>query len=174
LPSVRLFLALECPDFDSGPLEHELNAKPAGSYHITLAFLGERPEAAGVAEAVAPACAGRLPLRLEYRGLGAFHSSRAARVAWVGVRGAGLTELAQAVRSAAQSQDRPFVGHVTLARFRPPRDIRPLLQRYSDCDCGSGTVEFVTLFRSTLQRGGAVHEPLFHIGGNGRAEAITV
>ena len=171
---MRLFLALECPGFDSGPLGHEPGAEPAGSYHVTLAFLGERPEAATVTETVAPACAGGLPLRLEYRGRGAFHSSRAARVAWVGVRGAGLAKLAQAVRDAAQSQDRPFVGHVTLARFRPPRDIRPLLQRYSDCNCGGGTVKFVTLFRSTLHRDGAVHEPLFHIDGNGRAEAITV
>ena len=171
---MRLFLALECPGFDSGPLERELGAKPAGSYHVTLAFLGERPDVAAVAEAAAPACTGRLPLALEYRGLGAFHSPKTARVAWVGVRGAGLAELAQALRFATGSQDRPFVGHVTLARFRPPRDVRKLVLRYGHRDCGSGSVERVTLFRSTLQRGGALHEPLFHIDGKGRAGAITV
>lgn len=171
---MRLFLALECPGFDAQPLERELGAQPSGSYHVTLAFLGERPDATAVAEAAAPACAGRLPLRLEYRGLGAFHSARAARVAWVGVRGAGLAELALALRFVTESQDRPFVGHVTLARFRPPRDLRELVRRYGDTDCGSGTVARVTLFRSTLQRGGALHEPLFHIDGDGRAGAITV
>ena len=171
---MRLFLALECPGFDARPLERELGAQPAGSYHVTLAFLGERPDAAAVAEAAAPACAGRLPLALEYRGLDAFHSPRAARVAWVGVRGAGLAELALALRGATASQDRPFVGHVTLARFRPPRDLRELVQRHGDADCGSGSVTRVTLFRSTLRQGGALHEPLFHIDGNGRAGAITV
>ena len=171
---MRLFLALECPGFDARPLERELGARPAGSYHVTLAFLGERPDGAAVTEAAVPACAGRLPLALEYRGLGAFHSPRAARVAWVSVRGAGLAELAQALREATASQDRPFVGHVTLARFRPPRDLRELVQRHGDADCGSGSVTRVTLFRSTLRQGGALHEPLFHIDGNGRAGAITV
>jgi 2'-5' RNA ligase len=171
---VRLFLALECPGFDARPLERELGAQPAGSYHVTLAFLGERPDATAVVKAAAPACTGRLPLALEYRGLDAFHSPRAARVAWVGVRGAGLAELALALRGATASQDRPFVGHVTLARFRPPRDLRELVQRHGDADCGSGSVTRVTLFRTTLRQGGALHEPLFHIDGNGRAGAITV
>ncbi len=171
---MRLFLALECPGFDARPLERELGAQPAGSYHVTLAFLGERSDAAAVVKAAAPACTGRLPLALEYRGLDAFHSPRAARVAWVGVRGTGLAELALALRGATASQDRPFVGHVTLARFRPPRDLRGLVQRHGDADCGSGSVTRVTLFRSTLRRGGALHEPLLHIDGNGRARAITV
>ena len=171
---MRLFLALECPGFDARPLESELGAQPAGSYHVTLAFLGERPDAAAVVKATAPACTGRLPLALEYRGLDAFHSPRAARVAWVGVRGTGLAELALALRGATASQDRPFIGHVTLARFRPPRDLRELVQRCGDADCGSGTIARVTLFRSTLRRGGALHEPLFHIDSDGRAEAITV
>jgi 2'-5' RNA ligase len=48
------------------------------------------------------------------------------------------------------------------------------MQRHGDADCGSGSVTRVTLFRSTLRRGGALHEPLFHIDGNGRARAITV
>lgn len=171
---MRLFLALECPGFDARPLERELGAQPAGSYHVTLAFLGERPDAVAVVKAAAPACTGRLPLALEYRGLGAFHSPRAARVAWVGVRGAGLAELALALRGATASQDRPFIGHVTLARFRPPRDLCELVQRHGDADCGSGSVTRVTLFKSTLRQGGALHEPLFHIDGNGRAGAITV
>ena len=171
---MRLFLALECPGFDARPLERELGTQPASSYHVTLAFLGERPDAAAVVKAAVPACTGRLPLALEYRGLDAFHSPRAARVAWVSVRGAGLAELALALRGATTSQDRPFVGHVTLARFRPPRDLRELVQRHGDADCGSGSVTRVTLFRSTLRQGGALHEPLFHIDGNGRAGAITV
>ncbi len=171
---MRLFLALECPGFDARPLERELGAQPAGSYHVTLAFLGERPDAVAVVKAAAPACTGRLPLALEYRGLDAFHSPRVTRVAWVGVHGTGLAELALALRGATASQDRPFVGHVTLARFRPPRDLRKLMQRHGDADCGSGSVTRVTLFRSTLRRGGALHEPLFHIDGNGRARAITV
>ena len=171
---MRLFLALECPGFDARPLERELGAQPAGSYHVTLAFLGERPDAAAVVKAAAPACTGRLPLALEYHGLDAFHSPRAARVAWVGVRSAGLAELALALRGATASQDRPFVGHVTLARFRSPRDLRKLVQRHGDADCGSGSVTRVTLFRSTLRQGGALHEPLFHIDGNGRVGAITV
>ena len=171
---MRLFLALECPGFDARPLERELGAQPAGNYHVTLAFLGERPDATAVVKAAAPACTGRLPLALEYRGLDAFHSPRAARVAWVSVRGAGLAELALALRGATASQDRPFVGHVTLARFRPPRDLRELVQHHGDADCGSGSVTRVTLFRSALRQGGALHEPLFHIDGNGRAGAITV
>jgi 2'-5' RNA ligase len=94
--------------------------------HLTLKFLGERPEefvsrlgselratTRGV-----PACA------LDIGGVGAFPSLRRPRVLWVGIAtNSGLTELYQRVETAcaalgAERETRAFHPHVTLGRAR--------------------------------------------------------
>ena len=170
----RLFLALGCPGFRPGPLTRALGARTPSNPHLTLAFLGERDDAAALAEAAAPACRDRLPLTLCYRGVGGFPSERRARVAWVGVAGDGLTALAEALRcavgGAAGGDERPFIGHLTIARFRRPRSLAPLAQQHHQRDFGSDTVERVTLFASELRPGGAVHTPLAWLTGEGKVE----
>jgi 2'-5' RNA ligase len=94
--------------------------------HLTLKFLGERPEefvsrlGAGLRSAVrgVPAC------RLDIGGVGAFPSPRRPRVLWIGIAtNSDLTQLYQRVEAVcttlgAPREPRPFHPHVTLGRVR--------------------------------------------------------
>ena len=91
---------------------------PAAKIHLTLAFLGEVPEAR-VADAMAIAVEAS-PFRLELDEVGAF---RGARVAWAGSSRPPPQLLEMQSRLAAALawagfalEERPFAPHVTLAR----------------------------------------------------------
>lgn len=107
---------------------------PADRRHLTLAFLGEIPAdvAARVGEALT-GLAARDPVPVRPGGTGGFPVPARATVLWAGVEGGeGLPALAAAVAAMAVSagavppDDRPFVPHITIARFRRPRDIRAI------------------------------------------------
>jgi len=112
----------------------------------------------------------RPPLALVARGLGGFPSARRPRVVWAGITGEGeaLGRTAAAVASALvplgfPAEERPFRGHVTLARVRSPRGLQPLgeaIAAGSDADLGEWTARDVVLYRSHLRPSGAVYEPL--------------
>jgi 2'-5' RNA ligase len=93
--------------------------------HVTLRFLGStlderRPE---VAAAVGAAARGMAPFAIALNGGGAFPDAYRPRVLWIGID-AGTDELAglalqlnEELRSLGwPSEDRPFTGHLTLAR----------------------------------------------------------
>ncbi|HEU5003486.1 MAG TPA: RNA 2',3'-cyclic phosphodiesterase [Actinomycetota bacterium] len=178
--SWRLFVAAEIP---AAP-RHALAGAVAGlrgsvpgarwvaeeAWHVTLCFLGatdpERVDAvAGVAREAA--AAGR-PVALRLAGLGAFPNERRARVVWVGLEGAeplGAVAAALADGSARLGfprEDRPWRPHLTIARLRVPGpvDLGPGL----GIGVGLRTEEFgvteIVLFRSHLNRSGAVYEGL--------------
>src|SRR5579863_7812016 len=92
------------------------------SWHITLKFVGEKPEAA-VAE-IEKALGGISAERFEiaFRGHGFFPTAKAARVFWVGIEADGrLAELAAAVEDrlakiGIAKEERAFSPHLTLAR----------------------------------------------------------
>lgn len=102
------------------------------------------------------------PFTLE--GFGAFPKPRKATVFWVGV-GRGATELAllnEIVEEAALSaglspEERPFHPHLTLARIRPPVDVRDLVTEDVSL---SLRCDQVVVYRSHLGRGPARYEPL--------------
>jgi len=89
---------------------------------------------------------------------------------WVGIIGEReeLGRTAAAVASALvplgfPAEERPFRGHVTLARVRSPRGLQPLgeaIAAGSDADLGEWTARDVVLYRSHLRPSGAVYEPL--------------
>jgi 2'-5' RNA ligase len=54
-------------------------------------------------------------------------------------------------------EERPFHPHLTLARIRPPVDVRGLLDEELDL---SWPCDRVVVYRSHLGRGGARYEPL--------------
>lgn len=141
-PLPRLFFALALPDdlraAVARPALPELGAdgrpfRPRWSHpsglHVTLAFLGS-VDAARLGELLE--VAGRVtadaqgPLSLNLGGLGAFPGETAARVLWRAVDGgAGLAGLAGQLAAALAAADfpfdqRPFVPHLTLARFDRP------------------------------------------------------
>ena len=102
------------------------------------------------------------PISLE--GFGAFPRPRKATVFWAGIgRGESdislLNELTEdaAVGAGLLPEERPFHPHLTLARIRPPADVRDLVE--VDLDLG-WRCDHVVVYRSHLGRGPARYEPL--------------
>ena len=136
---------------------------PAGSHHLTLAFLGEVDEAGTRAAmgALEAACAGAGPVALAPDGLGTFGSGRATTL-WLGVRASDeLVLLAARVRAELAARglaydEKPFRPHVTLAR-RARLPHAPLGDLAFPRPDGA---RHVTLFRSILGPDGARYKPL--------------
>jgi 2'-5' RNA ligase len=174
-PRLRLFVALDLPGAAVRALAafRDAAADPAvwrplddATFHVTLAFLGHRPETdvaevAGVLSALAP----REPPALALAG-GLLLPPRRARVLTVALadeRGA-LAELQGelASRLAAAGvytpEARPFRPHVTVARLRPgARAPRALAEQPEPVAFAGGPV---VLYRSRVGRGGASYEQL--------------
>ena len=174
--SVRLFVALDLPGAARAALARFRDAAadgavwrplPEESFHVTLAFLGHRPEedveqVVAALGALAPWAAPALAL-----GDGLLLPPRRARVLGVALadpdgalgalqeRVAGGLERARLYRPEA----RAFRPHVTVARLRPGARASRTLDAVPEqlaFDAGA-----VTLYRSRLGRGGAAYEQLF-------------
>ena len=121
--------------------------------HLTVRFLGEVPDSERRNESFAESFLRCQPFSLSLGGGGAFPAAREASVLWVGTRqGSGaLAELAAVV---ADAHDRPFVGHLTLARTNQPRDLRQVIAALDACgESQPWTVDEVVLYESD----GSVH-----------------
>jgi 2'-5' RNA ligase len=136
--------------------------------HLTLAFLGPRPEAdvSAVGDVLGRLALGVVPLAL---GAGLLLPPRRARVLCAevldgsGALGRLHASVSDGLAAAGvyEPERRPFRAHATVARLRsgarPPRAIGDSPE----------PVEFaggpLTLFRSRLGRGGAVYEPLVRL-----------
>ncbi|HQT95267.1 MAG TPA: RNA 2',3'-cyclic phosphodiesterase [Thermoanaerobaculaceae bacterium] len=134
---MRLFVAVELPDAVRDVIAAGLGrlkrdqpgarwVRPGGM-HLTLKFLGERPEGfvAEIDRAAAPALAALPAVRVRLGGGGFFPNEHHPRVAWVGGEADGLERWAEAVDDAAASlgverEPRPFALHLTLARLERP------------------------------------------------------
>ena len=105
---------------------------PLEKFHVTLRFVG--PAGRVGRERIVAALDGAAlggPFGFRIGGLGGFPRPGRATVAWAATEGDGgrITQLAGAVDEAVSSagfgyDERPFRAHLTLARIRPPRDIR--------------------------------------------------
>jgi RNA 2',3'-cyclic 3'-phosphodiesterase len=130
--------------------------------HVTLQFLGNRADVDAVVEAL-----GGLDVRageVQLRGFGAFPSPKRARVVWIGVTSERdvFGELAAEVgRRLAplghEPEDRPFHAHLTLARLKVPRDVRPLPA--DEVFGRPWLVDEVVVYESRLKRSGAEYVP---------------
>jgi RNA 2',3'-cyclic 3'-phosphodiesterase len=174
--SIRLFVALALPQAARAALARfrDAAADPAvwrpladDSFHVTLTFLGHRPEED--VERVAAVLRGLEPWRPPELALGdgLLLPPRRGRVLTValadpdGLLGALQADLSAGLAAAGvyEPEARPFRPHVTVARLRsgarPPRTLEGAPEPLSF------TAGAVTLYRSRLGRGGAVYEPLF-------------
>ena len=121
--------------------------------HLTLAFLGEvaEPRLPGLRERLGRSAGRHAPMRLRLSGGGRFGGS----VLWVGVDGdvERLRHLAGSVAGAARHsglavEDRPYRPHVTLARARPPADLRRLAALLEGYEGPGWTASEIVLVRS--------------------------
>ncbi|MEA3137660.1 MAG: 2,3-cyclic 3-phosphodiesterase [Thermoplasmata archaeon] len=143
---------------------------PDGAWHITLRFLGEVFDPEPVEAALVAACRGRPALPCVVESLGTFPDTgfppgKKARIAWAGVRAAGIDALASAVEQATASFGEPperrrFVAHVTLARLPNPADLRSLVDRHKGTLFATGALDRVVLYRSRLGPAGPSYDAI--------------
>ena len=137
---------------------------PPENWHITLRFLGTVDQVTYQRFLAGLDVEERAPFRVQLGGLGAFPNARRATVVWVGIEkgGAQLAALNAVAEEAArmaglEPEERPFHAHLTLARVRPPADVRDLEGWMVDlgwhCDR-------IIVYRSRPGRGGVRYEPL--------------
>ncbi len=183
---IRTFIAIELPDevkaalfgLQSG-LKSERQSYvrwvQAQGIHLTLKFLGNiaAHRAHEIGEALARACRGIMPFRLELDGLGAFPNFRSPRVVWVGLTGEieRLLELQAGVEKSLvplgfPTEDRPFTAHLTLGRLRDDasREERLRFGELVASTQAQGLPSFevgaVSFMRSELRPSGAVYSRL--------------
>jgi RNA 2',3'-cyclic 3'-phosphodiesterase len=92
------------------------------SLHVTLKFIGEKPEETVEEINRALSRVRAVPFEITFRGFGFFPTAKTARVFWVGIEsGPHLPALAKAVDETTSAlgiprEDHPFAPHLTLAR----------------------------------------------------------
>jgi 2'-5' RNA ligase len=181
---MRLFVALELPgDVRAGLVDLIAQQKPlcrAASWarpegmHVTLKFIGH---------AIADADAGKLaatrtalatvksaaPVDIRYRGIGFFPNARRPRVMWCGIEAsANLATLAADIERSLEplgipGEERAFVPHLTLARFKSPEGVSALAKKsedFSGHDFGCARETEFHLFESKLKPGGAEYRKI--------------
>lgn len=171
-----MFVAFEIPDdrldavaAAAGEIQERLHAgrwTTRGQQHVTLKFIGwiEASLLDEVCACCERAARGMRRAAVSLTGVGAFPTPRRARVLWAGIDDpTGLTpELAarldrELVRVGIQPEDRSYTPHLTLARFKPPHDVRAVVRDAPGIH-ESFEIAAITLFRSHLAPGGARYE----------------
>ncbi len=155
---------LECLSGAAGPLR----LVPRENLHATLAFLGGRPtaEVPVVVAALREAAAGGRPVELRPR---SYRETRSVGMIVCddvdGVGGALAADLGERLEAAGvyRREGRPWLAHVTVARFRERPGLRPPLP-------GDGNVRSVrcALYRSSLGPAGARYDVLESVALGGR------
>ena len=154
------------------------------SLHVTLKFVGEKPEEAveEIKRALCEVKAG--PLGMTFRGYGFFPGAEAARVFWVGIEsGPQLASLAKTVDQAMVSlgipkEDHAFSSHLTLARGGggsgvPKRQkgdgpnlrfarLQEKLAAMSTPEFGTMAARDFCLYKSQLSQGGSRYTKIAH------------
>lgn len=159
-PEVRFALAERIAEMDIPG-----KVGPAENWHVTIRFLDVIDQVTYERFLSSlERLGGQFSFPIALEGFGAFPRSSKATVFWAGIgRGAGdvslLNELAEeaAVAAGLMPEERPFHPHLTLARIRPPSDVRDLVEE--DLDLG-WRCDHLIVYRSHLGRGPARYEPL--------------
>ena len=173
----RLFVAIDIPEEVRAVVERGVipirerypRARwvPTRNQHVTLKFLGTTvPRLLGpVTQVVGEVATEHRPFETRVCELGAFPSSRRARVLWVALEdpaqrlqkiSAGLDErLAKEFRP----ESRPFTPHLTVARFDPPVQLDDEIGTLA-LESRPFTIDWLVLYESHLRRPAPVYERL--------------
>ena len=138
--------------------------------HITLKFIGRVPpeNLSRIGDALAKIQIAQL-VQVEFRGLGFFPNARKPTVAWIGTEfSPNLPALAAAINNelaplGIPREEKPFVPHLTIARFKQTRLASALLTKVKSLqERGFGTlkVQEFHLVESTLKSTGAQYTTL--------------
>jgi RNA 2',3'-cyclic 3'-phosphodiesterase len=170
---VRLFVAIVPPakvlaelDAAVAPLREarpELRWAEPPEWHLTLAFLGDVPDAVlpKLAQRLSRAAARHPARELTVSGAGAFPRRSRATVVWAGVRSAvDLAPLAASVAAAARragagppDEGRSYRPHLTLARCRRPANVTDLTEALASLASSPWAGREIVLVRSILGGG---------------------
>jgi 2'-5' RNA ligase len=179
---IRAFLAIEMPETLRASLaliQGELKRTHAdvrwvavNNIHLTLKFFGNVPddEIDTLALAAQEVAATEEPFQLKATIAGAFPSSKAPRVVWLGLGGdvVPLTRLFHHLEKAFAPlgylpEGRAFNPHLTLGRVKSPANrekLAKMLERLPPVDWPPFTVKELILFQSVLSPQGAKYTPL--------------
>ena len=184
---MRLFIALDIDDaireriarFIEGVRGFAPDARwvHPESLHITLKFIGEKPDNAVEQIKQALMAVHTEPFEVSFRNYGFFPTARSARVFWIGIESdPQLAKLAEAIDQTTSTlgiprEDHPFSPHLTLARGggrsgapgwqkgdAPNRSFQKLQEKLAGLpapEFGSMTAREFFLYQSQLMRGGS-------------------
>jgi 2'-5' RNA ligase len=175
---LRSFIAIELPERAKSVLaELQREFEKCGAdirwvrtenIHLTLKFLGDIEEnaVAAVTEKIKGTCNKYMAFSLNISGAGVFPNARSPRVLWVGLNSSEtMTGLQGEIDNEMASlgferENRRFVPHLTLGRFKSSRGRGKLLEKveaYKESEFGLIDVNSVSLMRSDLGPAGAKH-----------------
>ncbi|MEH6404861.1 MAG: RNA 2',3'-cyclic phosphodiesterase [Sneathiella sp.] len=168
---MRLFVALRLPE----EIKQEISTLRGGipearwisddNAHITLAFIGDAPNADVMDIGLALSRIKHPEFELHLDSVGVFGNSKRPRVLWTGVSPSDpLSLLQQKVAKTLTNlgiklEDRKFKPHITLARVHmsPYEKVRQYLSDNALFKTKSITIENFTLFSSHLAHSGAIY-----------------
>jgi RNA 2',3'-cyclic 3'-phosphodiesterase len=181
---MRLFVALNLPDEVREALREVIAklkplctsarwVRPEGM-HVTLKFIGhaiadgDTQKLDATRAALASVKSGE-PVEIRYHGVGFFPDARRPRVVWCGVEAsANLDQLAADIERGLEplgipAENRAFVPHLTLARFKSPEGVDALARSVAEAasrDFGSARATEFHLFESKLKPGGSEYRKI--------------
>jgi 2'-5' RNA ligase len=162
---LRLFLALRLPEDVLDPIERwqrtqlrNVRVVPREHLHLTLAFLGHRPsgELPAIVDALRDASKGAKEIRLT---LLRYRETRSVGMLVLDDQGGGATALARDIQERLERlgvyrrESRPWLPHVTVARWRERPRLRPELP-----PLGTFVPSDAAAYLSRLHPGGARYE----------------
>ncbi len=134
--------------------------------HLTMVFLGDIDEAriSEIEEICFQVAKNFSSFEMEFIGLDAFPSSRRPHVLWMGIKDSEKLirlqkELALGLKKVGfHVEDRNFVPHLTLARFKKRSNLKTQIVRFDKVNFGKMKVENFNIFESELFPEGPRHK----------------
>ena len=183
--TIRTFIAFELPKniissiskVQEGIRSYGLKARwvRPENIHLTLKFLGNIKEAdiEKIGGAIFESAKEYAPISLTAKGIGVFPGIKRPRVIWVGIR--GETDLLVGLQKRLdekfetigfQPENRPFKGHLTLARIKKKINSKKLIdaiKEFGEFESETFIADNIYLFKSDLKSSGAVYTKLMSI-----------